>query len=63
MIRRLLAEGVHSSRALLARDICSRFGFVDARGREQIAGCVRPFANWRTRGTSRTPLLAGPHEP
>jgi len=41
VIRRLLAEGVHGSRASLAGDLCRRFGFVDARGRAQIAGCVK----------------------
>jgi len=41
VIRRLLAEGVHGSRASLAGDLCRRFGFVDARGRDQIAGCVK----------------------
>ena len=41
MIRRLLAEGPHGNRAALVRATCSRFGFVDARGRAQTAGCVK----------------------
>jgi hypothetical protein len=41
MIRRLLAEGAHSNRAALVQATCSQFGFVDARGRTQSAGCVK----------------------
>ena len=41
VIRRLLAEGTHGSRAALVQAACSQFGFVDARGRAQTAGCVK----------------------
>jgi Domain of unknown function (DUF4338)/Transposase DNA-binding len=41
MIRRLLAESAHSNRAALVQATCSQFGFVDARGRAQTAGCVK----------------------
>lgn len=41
VVRRLLAEGAHASRAALAHATCSHFGFVDARGRTQIASCVK----------------------
>ena len=41
VIRRLLADGSHANRSALARATCSHFGFVDARGRAQTAGCVK----------------------
>ena len=40
-IRRLLADGLHASRSALVSAACEHFGFVDARGRAQIAGCVK----------------------
>lgn len=41
VIRRLLAEDAHSNRAALVQATCRQFGFVDARGRVQTAGCVK----------------------
>lgn len=41
VIRRLLAEDAHSNRAALVQATCRQFGFVDARGRAQTAGCVK----------------------
>jgi len=41
MIHWLLAEGIHANRAALVQATCSRFGFVDARGLAQTAGCLK----------------------
>lgn len=41
VIRRLLADGTHGSRSAVVQATCSEFGFVDARGRAQTAGCVK----------------------
>ena len=40
-IRRLLADGSHATRSSLAQAACSHFGFLNARGRPQSAGCVK----------------------
>jgi hypothetical protein len=40
-IRRLLADGSHANRSSLAHATCNHFGFVDARGHPQSAGCVK----------------------
>jgi hypothetical protein len=41
VIRRLLADGRHADRPAFVRATCRHFGFVDGRGRAQIAGCVK----------------------
>ena len=41
VIRELLASGGHQSRSAVAESICHHFGFLDARGRSQIAGCAK----------------------
>ncbi len=41
VIRELLARKEHESRSSVAESICQHFGFLDARGRSQIAGCVK----------------------
>ena len=40
-IRRLLAAGSHASRSSLAQAACGHFGFFDARGHAQSAGCIK----------------------
>ena len=40
-IGRLLADDAHANRSSLARAACQHFGFRDARGRAQTAGCVK----------------------
>ena len=40
-IRRLLADGSHASRSSLAQATCGHFGFFDARGHAQSAGCIK----------------------
>jgi Domain of unknown function (DUF4338)/Transposase DNA-binding/Transposase DDE domain len=41
VVRRLLADGEHARRSSLARAACGHFGFVDACGRAQTAGCIK----------------------
>lgn len=41
MIRRVLQDQAHASRTSLAKAACEHFGFLDARGRAQTAGCVK----------------------
>jgi hypothetical protein len=40
-VRELLGRGEHRTRASLTRSVCEHFGFVDVRGRAQIAGCIK----------------------
>jgi len=58
-IRRLLGEGAHVSRSALARAACTRFGFVDARGRAQTAGCIKALRELERAGHFVLPA-AGP---
>ena len=41
VIRGLLTQKDHKSRAAMAEAVCRHFGFVDARQRSQSAGCVK----------------------
>ena len=41
VVRELLGRSEHKTRASLARSVCQHFGFVDARNRAQIAGCIK----------------------
>jgi len=41
VVRELLGRSEHKTRASLARSVCRHFGFVDARNRAQIAGCIK----------------------
>jgi hypothetical protein len=41
VIRELLARKEHRSLSSVAEWICQYFGFLDARGRSQIAGCTK----------------------
>ena len=58
-IRRLLAEGTHASRSALVHATCKHFGFVDARGRAQTAGCVKALRELEHAGHFLLPA-AGP---
>ena len=40
-IRKLVAEAGHASRTEIGRRVCALFEFVDARGKPQVASCVR----------------------
>ena len=40
-VRRLLSDGAHASRSSLAQAACGHFGFIDARGHAQSAGCIK----------------------
>jgi hypothetical protein len=55
VIRQLLAEGTHANRASLARATCARFGFTDARGRAQTAGCVKALRELANSGHFELP--------
>ena len=41
VIRGLLTQKEHQSRAAIAEAVCRHFGFLDARQRTQRAGCVK----------------------
>jgi hypothetical protein len=58
-IRRLLAEDAHASRSAFVRGACKHFGFVDARGRAQNAGCVKALRELERAGHFVLPA-AGP---
>lgn len=55
VIRRLLADGTHGSRKSFARATCGHFGFVDARGRAQTAGCVKALCELERSGHFQLP--------
>src|SRR5262245_40443917 len=59
VIRRLVADATHANRSALVRATCSHFGFVDARGREQTAGCVKALRELERAGHFALPA-AGP---
>ena len=40
-LERIVAHGAFDSRAALGREVCAQFGFVDARGTAQLAGCLK----------------------
>lgn len=58
VIRGLLA-GTHANRSALVRATCERFGFVDARGCAQTAGCVKALRELEHAGHFALPA-AGP---
>ena len=55
VIRQLLADGTHGSRASFARTTCGHFGFVDPRGRAQTAGCVKALCELERSGHFQLP--------
>ena len=57
-IRRLLADGSHASRSSLAQAACAHFGFFDARGRAQSAGCIKALRELEQAGHFVLPSVA-----
>ena len=60
----IVAQGAFDSRAALAREVCAQFGFVDACGTAQLAGCLKALEVLETAGqlTLPAPRLHG-HRP
>ena len=58
VVRRLLTDGAHTTRSALAQAACDHFGFVDARGRAQTAGCVKALRELETVGHFALPTVA-----
>ena len=56
-IRRLLADGVHATRSSLARAACSHFGFVNACGHPQSAGCIKALRELEQAGHFLLPAV------
>ena len=52
----IVAHGAWKSRAALGREVCARFGFVDARGTAQLTGCLKALEVLETE--RRIPLPA-----
>ncbi len=59
VVRRLVAEGGHVARSTLVQATCMHFGFVDARGRAQSAGCAKALRELEQAGHIVLPA-AGP---
>lgn len=57
LIRRLLADGTHANRSSLAQATCDHFGFLDARGRAQTAGCVKALRELERTGHFTLPAV------
>jgi hypothetical protein len=55
VIRRLLAEDAQASRSSLAKATCAHFGFLDARGRAQTAGCIKALRELQRSGHFELP--------
>jgi hypothetical protein len=56
-IRRLLADGTHASRTSLSQATCEHFGFLDAFGRAQTAGCVKALRELERAGQFTLPAV------
>lgn len=54
-IRGLLANGEARHRTALARRLCERHGFYDARGRVQLAGCLKALSELSAAGHFELP--------
>ena len=57
-IRRLLADGSHASRSSLTQATCGEFGFFDARGHAQSAGCIKALRELEQAGHFVLPGVA-----
>jgi hypothetical protein len=55
VIQRLLAADAQASRTSLAKATCDHFGFLDARGRAQTAGCVKALRELERSGHFELP--------
>ena len=56
-LEHIVARGAFESRAALGREVCAQFGFVDAYGRAQLAGCLKALAVLDTAGQITLPQL------
>jgi hypothetical protein len=57
VVRRLLADGAHATRSSIAQAACGHFGFVDARGRAQTAGCIKALRELERDGQFVLPVV------
>ena len=60
IVRSLLANNVHKTRASLAVAVCQRLNFHDARGRPQIGGCVKGMRELERAGHFILPASSAP---
>ena len=54
-LQHILAQGAFDSRAAVGREVCAQFGFADARGMAQLAGCLKALAVLETAGQITLP--------
>ena len=54
-LEHIVAQGAIDSRAALGREVCVRFGFIDARGTAQLAGCLQALTVLETAGQITLP--------
>ena len=54
-LEHIVAQGAFDSRAALGRELCAQFGFVDARGTAQLAGCLKALEVLETAGQITLP--------
>jgi hypothetical protein len=57
VVRQLLADGAHATRSSIAQTACEHFGFVDARGRAQTAGCIKALRELERAGQFVLPAV------
>lgn len=57
VVRRLLADGAQANRSSLAQATCGHFGFLDACGRAQTAGCVKALRELERAGHFTLPAV------
>ena len=53
-----MADGAHASRSTLAQAACGHFGFIDARGHAQSAGCTKALRELAQAGHFVLPRVA-----
>ena len=46
----IVAQEALDTRVAVGRRVCAEFGFVDARGTVQLAGCLKALTDWRRWG-------------
>ena len=51
----IVARSAQASRTALGREVCTQFGFVDARGSAQLTGCVKALAVLESEGQITAP--------
>ena len=54
-LEHIVAQGAFDSRTAVGREVCAQFGFVDARGTAQLAGCLKALAVLETGGLITLP--------